>query len=98
MEIDSYYILCPYCQSECGTEEEFREHDPFSEPSINCECGECGKKFECRQVMTLDYRTEKDCNLNGEECEAGKYHCKKCDSYDLNVKLKIDVEQKGDEQ
>lgn len=89
MEIDTYNILCPYCQNVCGTEEEFREHDPFGETSIDFECDECGKKFECRQVTTVDYRTEKDCKLNGEECEAGDYHCKKCDSYDVNVEQKL---------
>lgn len=93
MEIDSYYILCPYCQSQCDTEEAFREYDPFSEPSIDCECEECGKKFECRQVMTIDYRTEKDCKLNGEECVVGKYHCENCDSYDVNVEQKLKKEK-----
>lgn len=45
MEIDSYNVLCPYCQEVCGTAEDFTEHDPFSEPSIDFECEECGKKF-----------------------------------------------------
>lgn len=53
------------------------------------ECEGCGKKFECNQVVTIDYRTKRDCSLNGEECEAGDYHCKKCDSYDVNVTLRL---------
>ena len=52
-------------------------------------CLYCGKKFEGTRCVTVDYRTEMDCRLNGEECEAGEYHCKKCDSYDLNVKQKL---------
>jgi len=90
MEIDTYNILCPYCQNICGNPDDFEGQDVFDEEPIEFECEECGKKFECRRVTTIDYRTEKDCSLNREECEAGEYHCKKCDSYDLNVKLKLE--------
>ena len=90
MEIDTYNILCPYCQNICGNPDDIEDCNPFDEEPIEFECEECGKKFECRRVTTIDYRTEKDCSLNGEECEAGEYHCKKCDSYDLNVKLKLE--------
>lgn len=100
MEIDSEHILCPYCQSKCGDCDSFEGYNLFDEEAIEFECDECGKKFEGRRCVTVDYRTEKDCSMNGEECEAGEYHCKKCDSYDLNVKIKLkqDAVQKGDEQ
>ncbi len=97
MEIDSNNVLCPYCQSECGDCDSFESADLFAEEPVDFECEDCGKKFEARRCVTIDYRTEMDCTLNGEECEAGKYHCTKCDSYDLNVKLKIDAEQKDGE-
>ncbi len=88
MEIDSYYILCPYCKSKCGCQEEFEGHDIWDEESIEMECEDCNKKFTARRVVTVDYRTEGDCKLNGEEHEKGEYHCKKCDVYngcDVNV-------------
>ena len=90
MEIDSENILCPYCQSKCGDYEDF-EGDGFNEENKEFTCDECNKKFEGRRVITVDYRTEKDCKLNGEEHEAGEYHCKKCDSYDCD-KAKLESE------
>ena len=90
MEIDSENILCPYCQNVCGNHDDFEDCNPFNEESKEFECEECDKKFECRQCVTVDYRTEMDCTLNDEEHVAGKYHCEKCDSYDLNVKLKLE--------
>jgi len=92
MEIDSKNILCPYCKNICGNHDDFESCNPFDDNTQEFECEECGKKFECEQCVTVDYRTEKDCSLNGEECEAGEHHCKKCDSYDLNIKQKM----KGD--
>lgn len=89
MEIESYDILCPYCQTICGDRDSFEGCSPFDDTRLDFECDECGKKFECEQCATVDYRTEKDCRLNGEECVAGKYHCKNCDSYDVNVELRL---------
>ncbi len=91
MEIDSYNILCPYCQNKCGDVDNFEGCDLFDEESISMECDDCGKKFECRRVVTIDYRTGKDCGLNGEEHEKGEYHCKKCDVYNPNIKDKKKV-------
>ncbi len=98
MEINSYDVLCPYCQNKCGDVDSFEGENIWNEEPLDFECDECGKKFEGKRCVTIDYRTERDCSLNGEKCEAGKYHCKKCDSYDINIKLKIDADQKGDEQ
>lgn len=86
MEIDGDNVLCPYCQSKCGDSDDFEGEDIWAEESIDFKCEECGKKFEARRVVTVDYRTESDCEINGEKHEAGEYHCKKCDSYDCNVK------------
>lgn len=99
MEIDSSDILCPYCQSKCGDCDSFEGMDIWDEEGIDVICEDCGKKFVAVRCVTVDYRTEKDCSLNNEECEAGDYHCKKCDSYDLNIKQKLnkDALQKGDE-
>lgn len=98
MEIDNYYVICPYCQTKCGDVDSFEGYNPFDDVILYFECEECGKKFECEQCVTIDYRTQKDCSLNGEKCEAGEYHCKKCDSYDVNIKLKLnDANQKSSE-
>lgn len=87
MEIDSYYILCPYCKTKCGDYQEFEDYD--DEASQEFECEECGKKFEGRRVITVDYRTERDCELNGEKHEKGKYHCEKCDVYNASMKEEV---------
>ncbi len=88
MEIDSYYVLCPYCKNKCGEPESF-ENDSWDDSSQDFECDACDKKFEGRRVITVDYRTEKDCDLNGEEHDPGQYHCNKCDDYDCVIKEKI---------
>jgi len=84
MEIDNYHILCPYCQSKCGSHDDF-ENCGWDDASVEFECEECEKKFEAQRVVTVDYRTEKDCKLNGEEHEKGKYHCKNCDVYNSSI-------------
>lgn len=84
MEIDSYYILCPYCQSKCGDVDDF-ENCGWDNATEGFECEECGKKFEGRKVVIVDYRTEKDCELNGEEHKEGKYHCENCDVYNSSI-------------
>ncbi len=81
MEIDNDNVICPYCKEKCGDFESFGNN--FDDESNDFECEECGKKFEGRRVMTIDYRTEKNCELNGEKHESGKYHCKKCDAYNV---------------
>lgn len=86
MEIDSYNIICPYCQSKCGTQDDFEGYDVFEEESIEFECDECKKKFFGKRCVTIDYRTEGDCELNNEEHKAGKYHCEKCDVYNASMK------------
>ncbi len=68
MEIDSYYILCPYCKSKCGDWESFSDSNDEKQ---DFECEDCGKKFEGEKCVTVDYRTEKDCELNGESHEKG---------------------------
>jgi len=86
MEIDNYNILCPYCKSECGDQESFEGCDIWDEESIEFECEDCGKKFEARRVVTVDYRTEKNCSLNNEKHIKGKHHCEKCDIYNPIMK------------
>lgn len=81
MEIDSCNVLCPYCQAKCGDQDSFEGANIWDEEGIDFECEECGKKFEGTRCVTVDYRTEKDCSLNNEKHEAGRYHCKKCDVY-----------------
>ena len=88
MEINSENILCPYCQSICGGYDDF-EGDGFNDESKEFVCDDCGKKFECRRVITVNYRTEMDCELNGEEHEDGKYHCNKCDIYNNSYKREM---------
>lgn len=95
MKIDSYYILCPYCQYKCGDHESFEGDNIWDEEPREFECEECQKKFEGRRVVTVDYRTEKDCSLNGEEHEPGKYHCKKCDDYDCMIRNSDDRSNKN---
>lgn len=84
MEIDDDNVLCPYCQSKCGDCDSFEGCDIWDEEAIEFKCENCGKKFEARRVVTVDYRTEKDCSLNGEKHEAGEYHCIKCDVYNCD--------------
>lgn len=91
MEIDGNDVLCPYCQSVCGDHDDFEGYDIWDEEGIDFECQECGKKFEARRTVTVDYRTEADCKKNGEEHEAGKYHCTKCDVYNCSIKKKDEV-------
>jgi len=79
MEINSDNVLCPYCGHECGDYEDFS--GSMDDDFANFECDECGKKFEGERVVTVDYRTHKDCSLNGEKHIKGKYHCDKCDIY-----------------
>ena len=88
MEIDSDNVLCPYCQNKCGDCDSFEGYNIWAEESQEFECNECGKKFEARQGVTVDYRTEADCEKNGEKHEAGKYHCKKCDVYNIHFENK----------
>ena len=95
MEIDSYDVLCPYCQTVCGSPEDFNEYNLFEEEPIDFECESCEKKFLCRRTVTIDYRTEADCHMNNEKHEQGKYHCKKCDIYHCK---NLDVEDKENAQ
>jgi hypothetical protein len=83
MEIDGDNVLCPYCKAVCGDWESFNS-EGYETETKSFECESCGKKFEGRRVVTIDYRTEKDCKLNGEKHEAGQYHCKKCDVYNCD--------------
>lgn len=85
MEINSYSVICPYCQSECGNSDSFEGMNIWDEQYLDFECDECEKKFEGRRVVTVDYRTEKDCAMNDEEHEIGEYHCKKCDDYNCVI-------------
>ncbi len=84
MEIDSYDVLCPYCKSKCGDFESFT--GSMDDDVADFECDECGKKFEGERVVTVDYRTKKDCSLNGEKHEKGEHHCEKCDIYNPAMK------------
>ncbi len=94
-EIDSYYVLCPYCQNECGDFESF--DNSMDDNSVYFECDNCNKKFTGSRVVTVDYRTKRDCDMNGEEHEAGDYHCTKCDIYNPCFEKK-DVLAVTDEQ
>ena len=84
MEIDSYLIICPYCGHAIDGYDEFEGDEEGESKEIECE--ECNKKFHARKVITIDYRTESDCELNGEKHEEGKYQCKKCDIYNCSTK------------
>ena len=86
MEIDSYKILCPYCKNECGDNDDFESMNIWDEEYLDFECNHCEKKFQGRRVVTVDFRTEKDCDLNNEKHEAGMFHCNKCDIYNCNFK------------
>ena len=85
MEIDNYWVLCPYCRNKCGDWENFNG-ESYEDEYVNFECEECGKKFEGKRVVTIDYRTERDCTLNGEKHIQGEYHCEKCDVYNASMK------------
>lgn len=76
MEIDDYWVLCPYCQSENGDLIDYEEDE-----KIEFTCEDCNKKFTGRKVVKIDFRTESDCELNNEKHEKGEYKCKKCDVY-----------------
>ncbi len=88
MEIDNYWVLCPYCKSKCGDHENF-EDCGWDDAYLDFTCEECGKNFEGQRCITVDYRTEKDCEKNGEKHEPGEYHCKKCDDYNCVIKEKL---------
>ena len=84
MEIDNYHIICPYCKCECGDYSDFQDYDE-DESKMELECDGCNKKFMAEKIVTIDYRTYADCKLNGEEHEKGKYQCKKCDVYNVEI-------------
>ena len=88
MEIDSCYILCPYCKSKCGDYEDFEDDELFNEDEKEFECPECEKKFLGKRCVTIDYRTEGDCSMNNESHIFGKYQCKNCDVYKGEEDLK----------
>lgn len=92
MEIDNENVLCPYCQSVCGDWESFS--NSYGDESEDFECESCGKKFTGQRVITVDYRTEADCEMNGEEHEAGDFHCTKCDVYNCHFENKKKTETK----
>ena len=81
-EIDHEYtgeIVCPYCGYEFSDSCEFQENDG----DIECDCG---KTFEYRRIITVEYCTSKNCELNGEEhdfqpSKDSQYveTCSKCD-------------------
>ena len=69
-------------------EETFIGNETYYYPMVIYEsreftCDDCGKKFMGRKVVTVDYRSEKDCELNNEKHEKGEYHCKNCDIYNV---------------
>ena len=84
MEINNENILCPYCGSICGDYESFS--GDMNDDIVDFKCEECNKKFQGERVVTVDYRSEKDCSLNSEKHMKGDYHCKKCDIYNSCMK------------
>ncbi|CAK0762117.1 hypothetical protein CCP3SC1AL1_3010004 [Gammaproteobacteria bacterium] len=75
-------IVCPYCNERWDNSwETIREEDSIEE----IECYECGKKFYGQKIVSIDYKTMKDCELNGEkhDFQPCKYaerleECSKC--------------------
>lgn len=78
-------IVCPYCKKIFTNDpNEFLE----DEETEILECEKCEKKFEVYRCVTVDYRSNKNCELNNEkhewkksrwtETEKSSNTCKKC--------------------
>jgi len=87
-------LKCPYCDNE---DSDAFEMD-FNDDKIEIEC-DCGKKFWGEKCVTIDYRGEADCELNGEEHDLeptgneGQQECKTCGQY-IHDRDKIQEEMK----
>ena len=78
-------ITCPYCGYRyTDSHEKTNSEDEWTD---NLECPACERKFKATCVVTIDYRTSKDCVLNNEKHEFQKawwsksennQECKKC--------------------
>lgn len=56
-------ITCPYCKYNW---EDSQETLPDETEGQTLVCPDCEKKFAADMCITIDYRTSKDCELNGE--------------------------------
>jgi len=61
-QIDDDNATCPYCKESYQVEAE-----DYSEDERIEQCGGCGKKYELRQVFSVDHRTKPDCAINDKD-------------------------------
>jgi hypothetical protein len=77
-------ITCPYCG--------YKHEDSWEcSNSGTFDCDKCDKTFSYERIITIDYYSEADCKLNGEEHDLYEvqklfddippiyFKCKKCD-------------------
>jgi hypothetical protein len=87
IEIESE-ITCPYCKVKGHDSWEAADSNDM-EVEDDRECDSCGKIFHWRRVVTIDYRSNKDCDLNQESHDYKKavtrngehYECEKCGNW-----------------
>jgi len=65
-EIDQA-IICPYCKYHYSDSHDVLAPEQDNKETIECE--NCGKKFVAEVVTTVDYFTNRNCELNGENHE-----------------------------
>ena len=97
-------LKCPYCDEFQSDSWEIN----FNDDRIEIECCECGKKFWGTEIVTRDFKSEADCELNKEEHKfeisgEGWLKCKVCGEIKLKEllsKLEDDEQslKKGDDE
>jgi uncharacterized Zn finger protein len=60
-ERDNNALVCPYCQARDDDAWELRSEE------ATIKCWECGKVFRWKRETSVEYITNADCSLNGEE-------------------------------
>ena len=61
-QIDTDWVICPYCKSKHQ-----RESEDWSEDSRVERCHDCGKLYHTHDEISVTHVAKPDCELNGEE-------------------------------
>ena len=81
---------CPYCEQEISDSCETVGNNDGDTETIECNCG---KKFVAVCHISVEYSSEPDCELNGDECipeyksHCDAYFCKRCEKILRNLTL-----------